>query len=176
MGSEDSETDGGFDMADSGSDFSEFNLDLDTKIPKLKFGETTHDFISYSSNGLEHLISFSIPLAGWKQGKGWKGPGQMIKGNATEFANCLNIYFGPAGLMFSDDSYSDAVEKGKYTSKGFNAVIIFTGRSCSNTTPFTTSSGSSSSRSARWASSSSRTPTASPCARCSTSPSRSAFH
>ena len=127
MGSDDPEADGGFDMADSGSDFSEFNLDLNTKIPKLKFGETTHDFISYSSNGLEHLISFSIPLAGWKQGKGWKGPGQMIKGNAQEFKNCLNIYFGPAGLMFSDDSYSDAVEKGKYTSKGFNAVIIFTG-------------------------------------------------
>ncbi|MBQ9886314.1 MAG: hypothetical protein IJM37_05590 [Lachnospiraceae bacterium] len=126
VGSGNEAANGGFDMDDSGSSMSEFNINLNTKIPKSRFGDMPYDFISYSYNGLEHIVSFSIPIASWKQGKGVKGPIDSIKNNLKKFENCKNIYFGPEGLLYSDDSYSDAVEQGKYTSKGFNAILVVT--------------------------------------------------
>ena len=127
MSSEDPSAEGGFDMKDSGNDYSEFNLDLKTKIPQLKFGETTHDFISYGTNGLEHTISFSIPLTTGNLSDGFKSPAQACKGYAEQYKYCMNVFFGPKGLMLSDDSYSNAVEKGEYTSKGTSATLIFCG-------------------------------------------------
>ena len=129
------DTQGDFDSSESENAYPEFDLNMGMEIPKLNFGCTEHDFISYSSNGLERAISISIPVASYSKKPGkegsWNGPLGTMGRAAKQWYNVALFFVcrDPLVLTATDSSYDDAtaLHGGSLNSASFIVVFIISG-------------------------------------------------
>lgn len=118
---------GNIDMADSGNEFQEFNMNLGVQLPSSNIGVT--DFATIIMNGDQVGFSIGLPLGGYKSGKGGVSPAKALSNSKKQMSKMLDWINHPsqniAGKDTVDGSYSDATKDTgkKLSSCGFSVNI-----------------------------------------------------